>query len=427
MTENETPLACTEDEKIISDFPKKQTKRIFITLSAFFVVIGLITFVVLSYGSSSQTILKDSKTNYIKAIYDCPGNKERCNFYYPRFSSISSITIDGKSVPVKCYYKFENPGFREVIIEFNEKLKDVEFLFFYIYYLISVDFSNFDTSELTNMRGLFSGCTRLKNVNWGPNFSTSKVTHMGEVFFLCDKLESIDLSNFNTAKVQYFNLMFKFCSSLKELDVSSFDTSSAIALAEMFYGCSSLTSIDISNFRTSKVEEIEYMFYGCSSLKTINFGDKFDTSNVNGMWRMFEDCSSLETLDLSSFNTTAVKSTSSLFENCDNLVSIKLNFTFKNLISSDRMFYNCRKLKKINLNEIVAKNLEYVSDMFFNCNSLTSIDISNLMAEKIEDTVKIFYNLPNTGNLTYNSLKLNPNFLVTLPSGWTKIDVKFSK
>ena len=40
--------------------------------------------------------------------------------------------------------------------------------------LISVDFSNLDTSEMTNMESIFALCSRVKNVTFGPNFSTSK-------------------------------------------------------------------------------------------------------------------------------------------------------------------------------------------------------------------------------------------------------------
>ena len=172
---------------------------------------------------------------------------------------------------------------------------------------------------------------------------------------------------------------------------------------------------------------MDEMFRYCSSLKTINFGHNFDTRNVINMRYMFDGCSSLETLDLSNFNTTALKYAIGMFMNCDNLVNIEQHFTFENLINSGSMFYNCRKLKKIDLSGVVAKNLKRAPYMFFNCNSLTSIDLRNLVAEKIEETEKIFYNLPDNGILIYNSLKLNPNFLVTLPSGWVKTDEKFSR
>ena len=529
--EIKTPFEpSTKDEKDITDIFKKQTKRIFIAASIFLVVIGFIFCLILSFVSNngkkenlkttidyidnkhiqlSQVILNDSNENYIKAVYNCPGNNETCKFYREfGVTPISSMTINGEIVPVNYYYKFENSGVREVIIKLKEKFNFMFEFFENCKYLITVDFSNFDTSELTNIESMFRSCYNLTSIIWGPNFSTSKIASMAYLFSGCRNLKSIDLSKFNTSKVTDFSCMFNFCTSLKELDISSFDASNAIEISFMFSDCTSLTSINLSNFKPSKANKMRYMFNKCSSLKNVNFdndidarnvvsmegmfelctnletvsfGDNFnarsvtmmaqmfnsctslkkvnfgtnfnaksvtdmynmfsecsslktvnfdnniDTKSVTDMDYMFKDCSSLESLDLSYFNTSSVKKAYALFANCDNLVSIKQHFTFDSLNDFSLMFYNCRKLKQIDLSGIVGNNLLGASSMFFNCNSLTSIDISNLVAGRIPDTQKIFYNLPYTGNITYNSLKLNSNFLAGLPSGWTKVDVRFSR
>ena len=39
----------------------------------------------------------------------------------------------------------------------------------------------------------------------------------------------------------------------------------------MFYGCSALTSLDLSTFDTSSVRTMYYMFQGCSSLTSLDF------------------------------------------------------------------------------------------------------------------------------------------------------------
>ena len=277
---------------------------------------GLISFIVLSSGSSkgkkenlkstldyihskqrklSQNVLKDSKANYIEALYDCPGNNEKCLFYYSFFllnSPVSFITIDGEIFPAKYYHQFQQPGVRKVVIKFKQ-ICNLALTFGEN--LISVDFSNFDTSELTNMEGLFGECNKLKSITWGPNFSTSKVTDMRNLFNGCTSLESVDLSKFNTTKVTNFRTMFNNCESLKELDISSFDASNAIELSRMFCGCKSLTSIDLNNFRPSKAELMGNVFNDCSSLKNVKFDDNFNARNVFSMNSMFENCRSLET------------------------------------------------------------------------------------------------------------------------------------
>ena len=297
--EIENPFSSsTKDEKKIADVPKKQTKKILIAVLMFLVVMGLTVCAILSYGSIgdkkenlnstvdyihskqrklSQENLKDSKANYIEAIYDCPGNNEECRLYgtYEFAVPITYITIDGESFPANCCHKYGNSGVRKVIIKFDEIFGNLYYFFALCKYLISVDFSNFDTSELTNMKGLFSGCTNLKSITWGPNFSTSKVTDMEKLFVDCEKIESIDLSKFNTAKVTNFDFAFNGCESLKELDVSSFDVSSATSMKYMFSFSYKLTSIDLSSFRPSKVKTMTQMFTNCISLKTINFGENF--------------------------------------------------------------------------------------------------------------------------------------------------------
>ena len=110
-------------------------------------------------------------------------------------------------------------------------------------------------------------------------------------------LTTVDLSNFNTSKVTDMYGMFNGCSSLTSLDVSNFNTSNVERMTSMFQFCSSLKTLDLSNFNTSKVTNMGYMFFGCSSLKTLDLSN-FDTSNVDFMNGMFGNCSKLSNLKL---------------------------------------------------------------------------------------------------------------------------------
>ena len=98
---------------------------------------------------------------------------------------------------------------------------------------------------------------------------TSNVTSMQYMFSGCSSLTSLDLSNWDTSNVTDMSEMFIGCSSLKSLDLSSFNTSKVTNMGWMFSGCSSLTSLDLSNFNTSNVTNMNYMFYNCSALKDV--------------------------------------------------------------------------------------------------------------------------------------------------------------
>lgn len=50
----------------------------------------------------------------------------------------------------------------------------------------------------------------------------------------------LDVSKFNTSNVTYMNGMFSGCELLKYIDVTKFDTSSVINMADMFHNCKSL-------------------------------------------------------------------------------------------------------------------------------------------------------------------------------------------
>ena len=189
--------------------------------------------------------------------------------------------------------------------------------------LTSISFGNFNTSNVTNMKDMFSGCSALTSLNLS-NFNTSNVTKMSSMFHNCSKLTSLNVSNFNTSKVTDMKWMFSYCSSLTSLNVNvpNFNTSNVTNMSYMFYYCPKLTSLDLSNFYTSKVTSMTQMFYNCSSLTSLNLLN-FNTSNVTNMPGMFQNCSKLTSLNLSSFDMSKVTSTTDMLDGCSGLTEIK--------------------------------------------------------------------------------------------------------
>jgi surface protein len=66
---------------------------------------------------------------------------------------------------------------------------------------------------------------------------------MNTTFWGCSSLTSLDLSNFVTSNVTDMTGMFLSCSSITSLDLSNFDTSNVTDMASMFSGCTSLETI----------------------------------------------------------------------------------------------------------------------------------------------------------------------------------------
>ena len=90
------------------------------------------------------------------------------------------------------------------------------------------------------------------------------------MFYECSSLISLNLSNFDTSQIEYMDFMFSGCTSLVSLDLSNFNTNQVITMHSMFYNCSSLTSLDLSNFNITNEINIDLMFSGCHELTFLN-------------------------------------------------------------------------------------------------------------------------------------------------------------
>ena len=133
----------------------------------------------------------------------------------------------------------------------------------------------------------------LQSITGLSYLNTSEVTNMLDMFSGCRKLTTLDVSHFNTSKVTDMYSMFNSCSNLTSLDLSHFNTSKVTNMREMFSNCYSLTNLYLSNFNTSKVTSMSLMFKGCTSLRTIYVGNDWSTAAVTGSNDMFYNCTSL--------------------------------------------------------------------------------------------------------------------------------------
>lgn len=177
-----------------------------------------------------------------------------------------------------------------------------------------IDFADaFDTSNVTDMSGMFSACSDLTSIDLS-SFDTSNVTDMSFMFDCCYSLAPIDVSSFDTSNVTNMRGMFGFCGNLTHLDLSSFDTSSVIDMSYMFSTCDSLVSVDLSSFDTSNVTDMSGMFYSCSSLTSVDVSS-FNTSNVTDMGYMFFECNSLTSPDINDFEIRPDCDTDYMFGN----------------------------------------------------------------------------------------------------------------
>ena len=294
-----------------------------------------------------------------------------------------NYTCDGQ-----CFVIYNTKTVTTFKLEWNSNLNEMICLFCGIF-MRSVDFSEFDASEVTDMTNLFYECTVLRSVNF-TGFKTFNVKSMESMFYECKILTSLDLNSFNTSNVETMNSMFYDCEKLITVSGINFDVKNVKNMNSMFLECYNLKNVTI-NFSYSKVENTVYMFGYCSSLEYLDLKE-FTTPNLRRMKSMFEGCENLKFLNINKILTANVTDMSSIFSNCKSLKYLNLNsFRPLNSIGMNDMFYNCKSLTSIsfnNLNEWKVKSMKY---SFAKCISLKSVDLTILNTSQVKDMSYLFY------------------------------------
>ena len=78
--------------------------------------------------------------------------------------------------------------------------------------IISIDFENWNTSSVTNMKKCFFHCNNIRGIS---NWNTSKVIDMSYTFSECKNIP--DISNWDTSNVNYMTGLFFNCIFLSSL------------------------------------------------------------------------------------------------------------------------------------------------------------------------------------------------------------------
>ena len=273
-----------------------------------------------------------------------------------------------------------------------------------------IDTSNFDTSNVIHMNGMFyfSKATEIKGLE---NFDTGNVTDMSELFrnssittlnvssfdtgkvtnmrsmFEYINIPFIDLSSFDTSKVTNMDYMFRDTLNTKAMDLTSFNTSSVTSMGCMFEAASVL-KLDLSSFDTSNVTSMKYMFTG-SNITNLNLNN-FNTSNVTNMNSMFNGSKTVS-LDINSFDTSNVTDMSNLFSgiNVDKIIGLD-NLNTSNVTDMSSMFYSIN-IKNLNLSNFDTSKVTKMNSMFSHADVTELKGFDKLNTSKVTSMSYMFY------------------------------------
>ena len=138
----------------------------------------------------------------------------------------------------------------------------------------SLDITVDETNSITSMYLAFGGMeySRFVKLNMPKAASLSDISRMFEE---PTNLTSINFINFDTSNVTIAESAFRNCSSLTSLDLSNWNTGNLIYTQNMFYRCENLETLNLKNFDMSKASSYKNMFGGCNKLKNITCKQAF--------------------------------------------------------------------------------------------------------------------------------------------------------
>lgn len=134
--------------------------------------------------------------------------------------------------------------------------------------IVSLDITVDETNNITSLGQIFENMPYLKSVKLNIPKAAS-LRDISNMFKDSKALTSINFINFDTSNVTSAQYTFFGCSSLTSLDVSNWDVSNVTNFDAIFGGCSSLTSLNLKNFDMSKADSYNEMFRDCNKLKNI--------------------------------------------------------------------------------------------------------------------------------------------------------------
>ncbi len=390
-------------------------------------------------------------------------------------------------------YSLENIDLKN----FNtKKVKNMSFMFSGLPFEY-IDLTNIDVENVVSMDGMFMYCTKLKKLDFS-GFKTDRIKSMDAMFMGCISLTELDLSVFNTQKVKNMSDLFMLCTNLKTIYVSDGWKTDSVetdywyySLDNLFSGCISLvggngtvynptkTSIDYAKIdggqsnpgyftlkgtekwnqepyavlkngtlrffygkkpkksldikgtnppewkdNASKIEKVVFdksfaqyrpvacneWFAMCSNLTEITGIENLNTENVTDMTGMFFNCSKLRNVDVSGFKTSNVVSMNSMFYGCNNLENIDLSgFDTRSVTNMAFMFYGCEKIEILDCGCFNTGNVKDMNSMFKNCNNLKTLNLKSFNTTRTSSMAHLFSGCKSLKNIDLSSFDFSYN------------------
>ena len=146
---------------------------------------------------------------------------------------------------------------------------DLSYLFYNCKELKSVNMTSFRTTKYINMEYMFFNCEKLVDIDFGSdNF---EINGLAYAFHGCTSLSSIDFTNFDVREVTDMRSLFYGCKALNELNLRSFITTKCHIFDDMFAECNEMNVTIYRNQNPELIESAPYYINFLESMKLQGF------------------------------------------------------------------------------------------------------------------------------------------------------------
>lgn len=255
--------------------------------------------------------------------------------------------------------------------------------------ITGLDLTAIGDGKLVDVGALCLSCHNLQAVTTG--WTMRNVTAAWNMFNDCFNLTQIDAQNWRFGHAGNLSLMFNGCSSLKTLDVSRWNVGSVFNLYHTFGNCAGLKTLDVSTWDTGSLTDARGLFYHCTGLKTLDVSD-WNTGKVTSFGSIFAYCTSLTELDVSGWNTGKATSMSGMFDHDGKLTALDVSrWDTSNVQDMNGMFRNTG-IATLDVSQWNVSHVGNAAEMFHNCVNLVTLDTSRWRLDSAWGAWSMFYN-----------------------------------
>ena len=120
-----------------------------------------------------------------------------------------------------------------------------------------------------------------------------------------------------------------------------------------------------------------WMFAYFKNLEEVAFNGCVDTSRVENMACMFYECRKLEKVDVECFDTSNVKNMNCMFYQCKSVQKLDVSkFDTSNVKKLRRMFAYCESVKELDVSKFDTSGVTDLSFLFYCCKNVKKLDVS---------------------------------------------------